>query len=89
MVLPVCPHGAHGEPEILGGLSGSKPPRCFDEDFWLAGGEGFHEHLLLKGSYRAGILPGARSPNLETWDRICKLFGWPQTFAVTGTRGAD
>jgi DNA-binding XRE family transcriptional regulator len=24
---------------------------------------------------------GARSPSFETWDRICKLFGWPQTFA--------
>jgi hypothetical protein len=23
---------------------------------------------------------GARSPSFETWDRICKLFGWPQTF---------
>jgi DNA-binding XRE family transcriptional regulator len=23
---------------------------------------------------------GARSPSWETWDRICKLFGWPQTF---------
>ena len=32
---------------------------------------------------------GARSPNLETLDRICKLYGWPQTFVGTGTRGAD
>jgi DNA-binding XRE family transcriptional regulator len=24
---------------------------------------------------------GSRSPNFETWDRICKLYGWPQTFA--------
>jgi hypothetical protein len=23
---------------------------------------------------------GARAPTFETWDRICKLFGWPQTF---------
>jgi transcriptional regulator with XRE-family HTH domain len=23
---------------------------------------------------------GACSPSFETWDRICKLFGWPQTF---------
>jgi hypothetical protein len=21
-----------------------------------------------------------RSPTFETWDRICKLYGWPQTF---------
>ena len=26
--------------------------------------------------------PGARSPSFETWGRICKLFGWPQTFAL-------
>ena len=24
---------------------------------------------------------GARSPSFDTWDRICKLYGWPQTFA--------
>jgi transcriptional regulator with XRE-family HTH domain len=23
---------------------------------------------------------GERSPNWETFDRICKLYGWPQTF---------
>jgi hypothetical protein len=23
---------------------------------------------------------GRRSPSFETWDRICKLYGWPQTF---------
>jgi predicted transcriptional regulator len=23
---------------------------------------------------------GERSPTFETWDRICKLCGWPQTF---------
>jgi Helix-turn-helix domain len=27
------------------------------------------------------IEAGDRSPNFETWDRICKLYGWPQTFA--------
>jgi predicted transcriptional regulator len=26
------------------------------------------------------IEASARSPSFETWDRICKLFGWPQTF---------
>jgi hypothetical protein len=25
---------------------------------------------------------GANFPNWETWDRICKLFGWPQTFVA-------
>jgi transcriptional regulator with XRE-family HTH domain len=23
---------------------------------------------------------GTRSPSFETWARICKLYGWPQTF---------
>lgn len=23
---------------------------------------------------------GKRVPSFETWDRICKLYGWPQTF---------
>jgi hypothetical protein len=26
---------------------------------------------------------GKRSPNWETFDRICKLYGWPQTFVRT------
>ena len=25
---------------------------------------------------------GERSPSWETWDRICKQFGWPQTFVT-------
>jgi DNA-binding XRE family transcriptional regulator len=33
------------------------------------------------------IEAGARVPSWETWDRICKLNGWPQTFAG-GRRGA-
>jgi hypothetical protein len=24
---------------------------------------------------------GTRWPSFETYDRICELFGWPQTFA--------
>ena len=28
---------------------------------------------------------GERTPTFETWDRICKLYGWPQTF-VGATR---
>jgi Helix-turn-helix domain len=23
---------------------------------------------------------GTRSPSFETYDRVCKLFGWPQAF---------
>jgi hypothetical protein len=30
---------------------------------------------------------GERVPSWETWDRICKTFGWPQTF-VGGRRNA-
>jgi hypothetical protein len=26
---------------------------------------------------------GERSPTFETWDRIGKLYGWPQTFVGT------
>ena len=26
------------------------------------------------------IEAGDRSPSFETWDRICKTYGWPQTF---------
>jgi hypothetical protein len=29
------------------------------------------------------IEAGTRSPDFETWDRICKLYGWPQTFHPT------
>ncbi len=25
---------------------------------------------------------GERDPDSVTWDRICKLYGWPQTFVV-------
>jgi hypothetical protein len=27
---------------------------------------------------------GTRFPTFETWNRICKLYGWPQTFLVNG-----
>jgi Helix-turn-helix domain len=27
---------------------------------------------------------GERRPSWETWDRICKLYGWPQTFVGGG-----
>ena len=28
------------------------------------------------------IEAGACSPSFDTWDRICKLYGWPQTFVT-------
>jgi hypothetical protein len=33
------------------------------------------------GEYRE-LEAGTRSPSFETWDRICKLHGWPQTSSV-------
>jgi hypothetical protein len=30
---------------------------------------------------------GERWPTFETWDRICKLYGWPQTFVGGSSRG--
>ena len=29
------------------------------------------------------IEAGERSPSWETWDRICRTFGWGQTFVST------
>jgi predicted transcriptional regulator len=42
-----------------------------------------------QAAWRLGVSPaeyreleaGARSPNFETWDRICQLYAWPQTFS--------
>jgi hypothetical protein len=39
---------------------------------WLAG--------VSVREYRELEAPGERWPTFETWDRICKLYGWPQTF---------
>jgi hypothetical protein len=38
-------------------------------------------------AWRLGVKPqeyraleaGKRSPDFDTWDRICKLYGWPKT----------
>ncbi len=27
---------------------------------------------------------GTRWPTFDTFDRVCKLYGWPQTFLVNG-----
>jgi hypothetical protein len=29
------------------------------------------------------IEAGEMFPKFDTWDRICKLYGWPQTFAAS------
>jgi DNA-binding XRE family transcriptional regulator len=43
---------------------------------------------VARASWLVGVSPreyreieeGTLSPGFETWDRICKLFGWPQSF---------
>jgi hypothetical protein len=30
-----------------------------------------------------------RRPSFETYDRICKLYGWPQTFAAGKSGGGQ
>jgi hypothetical protein len=40
---------------------------------WLAG--------VSVREYRE-LEAGTRAPNFDTWDRICKLYGWPQTFVT-------
>jgi transcriptional regulator with XRE-family HTH domain len=45
-------------------------------------------------AWRLGVTPaeyreletGEGYPNFETWDRICKLYGWPQTFVGSAAR---
>jgi DNA-binding XRE family transcriptional regulator len=37
-------------------------------------------HLRVSARVYRELEAGARSPSFEIWDRICKLFGWPQTF---------
>ena len=41
---------------------------------------------LSRTEYRE-LEAGERSPSFETWDRICKLYGWPQTFVGSAKRG--
>jgi hypothetical protein len=35
---------------------------------------------LGRAAWALGV--SIRSPSFETWDRICRLFGWPQTFVT-------
>jgi hypothetical protein len=41
---------------------------------------------LLSSSVRQypELEDGEVYPDFETWDRICKLYGWPQTFVPKG-----
>jgi hypothetical protein len=37
---------------------------------------------LYLGNASTALLPGARSPSFDTWDGICELYAWPQTFVT-------
>jgi Helix-turn-helix domain len=47
-----------------------------------------HGFTVGQVAWRLGVKPheyreleaGTRFPDFETWDRICKLYGWPQAW---------
>jgi DNA-binding XRE family transcriptional regulator len=53
-----------------------------------------HGFTVGQVAWRLGVKPqeyreleaGDRVPDFDTWDRICKLYGWPQTFMETFKR---
>ena len=49
-----------------------------DEIVWRLG-VSRHEYRELEA--------GKRFPTFQTWDRMCKLYGWPQRFEVEADRG--
>ena len=60
-------------------------PTLLEEDRMRAGWS------VGQAAWRLGVsireyreLEAGRSPSFATWDRICKLFGWPQTFVARG-----
>jgi Helix-turn-helix domain len=60
-------------------------PKVLENDRRRAGwsvGPGAWELGVSIGEYLE-IEAGARSPSFETWYRICKLYGWPQTFVAS------
>jgi predicted transcriptional regulator len=65
-------------------------PRMLEQDRRRAGWSVGQAAWLLGVSVREyrELEAGDRSPSFEQWDRICKLYGWPQTFANGIARGA-
>lgn len=65
-------------------------PRMLEDDRrrsgWSVGQAAWRLGISVR-EYRE-LEAGARSPSFETWDRICKLVGWAQTFVGT-RRGND
>ena len=49
---------------------------------WSMGQAAWHVGITVR-EYRE-IEAGERVPSWETWDQICKLYGWPQTFEAHG-----
>jgi predicted transcriptional regulator len=57
-------------------------PKMLEDDRrragWRVGRAAWQLRVTIR-EYRE-LEAGTRFPSAETWDRICKLFGWPQTF---------
>jgi transcriptional regulator with XRE-family HTH domain len=47
---------------------------------WSVGQAAFRLGVTVR-EYRE-LEAGERAPNFGTWDRICKLYSWPQTFVL-------
>jgi hypothetical protein len=62
----------------------ARDARARSEAGWVVVGQTAWRLGVSVPEYRE-LEEGTRSPNFETWDRICKLFGWPQT--LTSPRG--
>ena len=61
-------------------------PKMLEQDRTRAGwsvGQAAWRLGVSVSQYRE-IEAGDRSPSFETWDRICNLYGWPQTFVALG-----
>ena len=59
-------------------------PGMLEQDRRRAGWSVGQAAVALGASVREyrELAAGARWPNRETFDRICELFGWPQTFVT-------
>jgi hypothetical protein len=81
-------------PPWTGSRSGNREPRRVDLER-SSGSHMLERDRVRRGfsvgqvAYRLGVsirryrelVEGDAWPDWETWDRICKLYGWPQTFS--------
>ena len=73
----------HSPAQSLPSLSMAMLPTMLADDRRRAGWS------VARAAYELGVSvrtyleleAGDRPPTFETWDRICKLFGWPRMFA--------